>query len=427
VEVEAFEKAPKSIGRNKAFVVGIIVIIFLLGAVAYGAYLYYSYYSLSNTTLTEDTISNICSVIFPYRNKTKLNVSRTLVVKSDAQREKFKLLFGRKTFDSLINKLGGEVASYSLSKNENKIAFIYVETAEGDEEQKTDTAFVYDFTTGTLTSVHTMKEISSGDVGYTLSLVDVGFSPDGNLLAITTSTGLNIYDLKTGTIKEIFDTGMKEEGIGGVWAYHSPEFSGDGSKILLSKGFWEGIGYMIYDLKENKVIELPYGGYVLGSYVEGWYKDSLIVQRAIEEGTSEFFIVSPDNLESERELVSVETDDFSVRAEIFNGDIYFVTSRSVASGFYSCNNIGRVVEVTARYENLSRFNIETGKLEELLLLDATRYSGVRDPSYRIYSFANHVIGEDEVIVLGVLIGDGDNPLNLAILGTDPLILGELGY
>ncbi len=383
--------------------------------------LYYPRISTQQKLPATVTTSEYCSVSDPYKNKTELNVLGTRVVTSPAQQQKFGLLFGRRTFEDLVG-MDGEVSTFSLSVDENKIAFIFT-------QDKTDTVFIYDFATNNLTNVYTLKETEVGDVGYTIKLTDVSFSRDGKLLAITSSTGLMIYDLEKKTVEEAFSTEIKEPGIGGVWGYSNPEFSGDGSKILLSKGYWEGVGYIIYDLKENKTLELPYGGYIYGSYVMGRYGDKLLVQETGDETESNvnFFIVDPNNLENKINLISINTDNFSVPTNFVGDDIYFITQERAPTGRHACNNIGQVNEVTAEYETLNKFNIQTGKTEKLLTLDATRFSGVIDPSYSIYSFDDYIVGDERLVVLRVQIGSGQWPVDLVITNTNPLTLNELGY
>ena len=87
------------------------------------------------------------------------------------------------------------------------------------------------------------------------------FSPDGQILAYGYK-GLNLYDVSTGTSKLVIEDQMEESSSGSrlsMEVYWPERYSPDGTKLLLTLGFYEGTSSAIYDPARNSLVQLTGG------------------------------------------------------------------------------------------------------------------------------------------------------------------------
>lgn len=106
------------------------------------------------------------------------------------------------------------------------------------------------------------------------SLRDISFSPDSNILVITTSSEIFLY--QNNKISTVYIKDKSDEATHRDYSYERPVFSPNMRKIIIEIGRYEGSTYAVLDLDTSKFIRLPYHAYVSGTTVEWYDNDSLL-------------------------------------------------------------------------------------------------------------------------------------------------------
>lgn len=194
-----------------------------------------------------------------------------------------------------ITDSGQSVCSYSVSANNSLIAYVtgeeimdenydshflpgsvYVYSYDKDETQK-----IYDLKPEFNYSIP--KSYSGFYKRYAFGIEDVGVSQDGTKVAIITTNSLLLYDVPSSNLKEVYRFPLpfsKDFRGWEILSYYAPVFSPDNSKILFSKGLWEGWSYGFVDLSSNSARDLPYSGatdFASGEKVLGWFDNSRLL------------------------------------------------------------------------------------------------------------------------------------------------------
>ncbi len=153
-----------------------------------------------------------------------------------------------------LTQSNGGVVTYAQSPSTPHVAYIH-----GQKKSNTSgytwiepyQVFIINTETNKTTSIYSMAP--SRPVGASLEfqdqLQDLSFSADGELLAITTSQSLFIYNTTNSTLTQIFSLPYEgRDTVSGIFSYSHPRFSPDKTKLLLKIGYFEGGSSMVVDL-----------------------------------------------------------------------------------------------------------------------------------------------------------------------------------
>jgi len=335
-----------------------------------------------NSYPTPALTSNVKCEKYTYQHQNNFKIAEPIFA-TKAEYEKINRVFDLSKIVNSLTKTDDEYVlnshSPSLSQSGTMVAYL---TSKGETEE-TEVRYVhlYSFDTKENSIVYqfTTKTFPN-DFDYNHEIVDVGFSNDEQTLAITLSNGMYLYNIKTRGLTEafLFPGYKKSERIDGVWSYSSPRFSNDDSKIILTRGYWEGGDDVLFDTVTKQIVELPYKSYGVGTYTLGWYKNNMIVRETnLNESKEDVVrIVSyPSMVESTLLRFEGSTDSPSI---YINGDVlYVLKSKRVPSGQKVCHNKGSLYEVDSRLETLSVINLDTKEKKDVLTVDATHSSGTK--------------------------------------------------
>ncbi|MDX1377619.1 MAG: hypothetical protein R3307_02130 [Anaerolineales bacterium] len=84
------------------------------------------------------------------------------------------------------------------------------------------------------------------------------FSPDGQIIAFS-YRGLNFYSLASGATNLVIENQLNDLGNGGIFPkelYSPARYSPDGTKLLVTLGYYEGASSAIYDLASGALVRL---------------------------------------------------------------------------------------------------------------------------------------------------------------------------
>jgi len=430
---------------NRLFIFGFLLLIILLfaGSLYFGLRIKDGYKPTVNrnnqlrpdNTITLQSLNSQkggCEVEEEYKNTTSLNVTGTKQITNQMDIDKLNAYY-KNQYLAQLAKVNGTIINTDWNTTENKVAFILEQELEGDKKKRS--VNLYDHKNNTVTNVYESENIPRGNSGdYFLQIEDIGFSDDGNLLAITTSTGALTYGLITEKITKLFDNGPKKENTWGIYSYFEPSLSPDNSLLIISTGYYEGRGIVLFDIKNNKLTDLEYGAYVEGTLFEDWYENKMLIQRynigEYWEKTGpgdDYFLVDPKNKSEEKLFFDKPSNDFYYT--LLDGDyLYFIQETEKPSGLYACNNIGEKLEVYTKENVLYRYDIRSKELEKIMRTDATRWSGVEDLDYKIDSVQTHLLEGKKAIIAKVIVNEKyEDPIYYLISEEKPFTLTEIKF
>ncbi|HLC93524.1 MAG TPA: hypothetical protein VJG85_00745, partial [Patescibacteria group bacterium] len=369
---------------NRLFIFGFLLLIILLfaGSLYFGLRIKDGYKPTVNrnnqlrpdNTITLQSLNSQkggCEVEEEYKNTTSLNVTGTKQITNQMDIDKLNAYY-KNQFLAQLAKVNGTVIEMDFNSDETIAAFIMEQEIEGEKKKRS--VNIYDFNNNTVSKIYE-SEVVPGDTSgfYFLKIEDLGFSGNDQFLAITTSTGVLVYNFTTAKTTKLFDDPI-EEGFFRVWSYFDPSFSPDNNLIILSTGYFEGRGLVLFDIKNNKLIDLEYNAYVSGTLFEGWYGDKILVQNYNTEeyleddkARDDYFLVNPVNTSDKVLFFDKPSKEFFYT--LLDGDylhFIFVQELGKPSGFYACNNIGEKQEVYAKEDVLYRYNVKSKELVEIM-------------------------------------------------------------
>lgn len=291
-----------------------------------------------------------------------------------------------------------------LNLNVNKFAFISTdeEKRHSNGDSYTRSVYIYDIGSKEEKKIYQFKSFQYDNQEYVHELEDLGFSEDGDFLAITTSESLILHDLKTGNQTKVFQNTrrLSNKSIGGIWGYERPRFSPDNSRIIVSSQYYEGNGTYLINVKSKTFKKLPYDFY---DDVIDWYGDKMIVTKKthnpinpgeVEKTLTRIYLVSPDSLKEE--LIGNLNGDFYGKKIIdkdYKNFLIGTTSYVANEGFINCYS-GRPDPFFTYYFDLVLFNLETGENKVLMSVDHNNSKGKKDGT----AISNSDIFEGKVFV-----------------------------
>jgi hypothetical protein len=356
---------------------------------------------VSRTVLPTDHLNSTdkqkCAEL-KYTNKTNYKIGGNMVV-NNTDKFQIKLSLGSDDLNKILNE-DTYVDTFDFHPETQMVAYITGQRYPGNDYENTRKVILYNLKTDEKKTIY-QKENEKRGVEFVDSLADVGFSKDGNLLAITTSESLMLYNVAENILTNSFTKERNDKGIGGIWGYYNPRFNNGNTKILLDLGFWEGKGVAIYHLVSNQLTTLPYTGYATGASVVNWYNGKLLLTKWGEPDSgsvnisSNFYLVTLPEL-TEEFLFRTGTD--WTPSLLHNNLLYVLSETNESSNEWVCNNVGEAYKVTTKYQNLYKYDIPANQLTKLLTVDATESSGVPG-EYKIGGFnIISINGKDRLLV-----------------------------
>jgi len=130
---------------------------------------------------------------------------------------------------------------------------------------KIDNAYIYTLKNGQVRKIYTLTQESTiADCLNTLDSVQI--SPNGRFVALTTQKELRLYETESGNLISTYPLPQQNM----LCSYNIHSFSPDTKKILLLKGFWEGLGAVIVELNTGQITDSQFFAYMGGPVARGW-------------------------------------------------------------------------------------------------------------------------------------------------------------
>lgn len=338
-----------------------------------------------------------------YKHQNNFTISNPISVSSE-EYSKIDRVFNVIDVVKEISEANGKRISYSyypsLSPSGDMVAYIIPEGSL--DEVETIYVYLYLFETKENRLVYQLDtKTFPDDLDYTQGIEDVGFSNDEQTLAITLSNGMYLYDIDTSELTEafLFPGYKNEKGIDGIWSYGRPLFSNDDTKIVLSRGYYEGSDNILFDTVTKQIVELPYRGYVTGSSVVGWYKNNLIVEEnhLNEEKQDEARLVLYPSL-TESSIVKFNGSSDVPRYYLQESNLFVTKTYRIPSGQEVCDNKEKPYEVDSRMQTLSAINLDTKVERDIITVDSTNASGTKKGVTLFGEYVTPINGKNELIM-----------------------------
>jgi hypothetical protein len=246
---------------------------------------------------------------------------------------------------------------YEASTNNSIIVYANKEKPTNNEYTLPNSVYIYFLQTEETKIIYELKPQVVPDTEYYISIRDIGISADGTKVAITTNDSLFLYDVLSGSLKEIFSYPVKFPTTEvPILAFTSPTFSPDNSKLFFHKGYIEGGSYGWVDLTTKKVTNLPYSGYISGKRIIAWFDNSSLI---IDE-----YEMDPPSSLSSKILVERLLDQTQLNFLVnFNG--------STSSIIYVNNKLYAIKENNTIVE----FDLNTKKLRDTYINKEDHFNG----------------------------------------------------
>ncbi|OGC45363.1 hypothetical protein A2V49_00700 [candidate division WWE3 bacterium RBG_19FT_COMBO_34_6] len=354
-----------------------------------------------------------CESLKKYENKTDLNIIGREVVKDENEKIILNLISTR-TMD-LPDGQQGKIVAFDIDSKNNKIAYILGVDPIDKNEYIFENRVVYisDLLDGSTTKVYETEDILGESPDRSDGLTAIGFSDDGDVLAVTTFDRIYSYNIsdKDLSLLHEYTTGRSGPGYS---AYTNPVFSPDNNYLLITEGHYEGFTDMVFDINKEEFLDITFGGYVLGTDAVGWYGNRLIVHEYGEFDTGNFtedskaYFIDPQN-PFEKESVWESKDGGNQSLYISGDHLYYSYETSKTGGEYACNNIKMKYEITSQFSNLSRLNLKTGEDKKILTIDSTESSGVDAPNYELFVYGSYYLKGVEQLLMEIR-HDGKEPI-----------------
>jgi hypothetical protein len=214
-----------------------------------------------------------------------------------------------------------------------------------------------------------------------LAIRDFAFSPDGKLLAITTTTSVNVYDISTKKLKTVYSVDEETIGNSVFFGFYNPVFSDNNELLIVLEAYYEGSSSKVLDLGSAKFLDISGGSYTSGEEFVGWYNNKLISYRFNFEGEevkkepNSLFLVNPRNAEDKKLIKDFSATADSPKIEnllpngfmVYDGNIYFIAREQTDKKIVFCNN----QPLSIRSESLHKINLATLQDEVVLRKDTT--------------------------------------------------------
>ncbi len=226
-----------------------------------------------------------------------------------------------------ITKTDGSIYAFDYSYSREKVAYI-TGTKKTNENNYTniepESVHLYSLDTSSDATIYRLTPKILAGNGYSEQIIAIKFSPDGSILAITTTDSMYFYDVQGGSLQKVFSKPTDlSAGIGSrVYGYHDPLFSPSNSYVVLEAGYYEGSGQDVVNISTGEVTDLPYSSYSSGEVVLGWVSEThfIIAEFESEKPISLYKVAFPS---LEKKLITNVNYSFS-QGFLYNDHAYIV-------------------------------------------------------------------------------------------------------
>jgi hypothetical protein len=355
-----------------------------------------------------------------YKNLTQLNPTGEINLKDSNE------------IQNIVNKISDDDKSILadvenadnikyLDENNSMVAYILATTSDN---KYSEAVYLYSQVSKEKNKVFELKDLPVTDTDLPeYNIKSVGFRDDNKYLYITTRNEVYEYSIESSKLQKIINTDMKElgEDLGsGIYGYYFEGVSPDNKYLVIGEGYWEGRTSILYDLEKRDWVEgVELSRYTGGSNILGWYQGKLLVYTSnsynaqkVDSGYLYFLDIESPTIEDK--ILTIDSE-YGIDGFIENDDFYFLDDERNYTGICVPNNVGDYLEVETSYEILSKINLKTKNVEEILRVDATNWAGVEDPNFHISNFKiTPINGEDTLVVLISKDNDDKNPQIFAV-------------
>ena len=188
-----------------------------------------------------------------------------------------------------------------------------------------------------------------------LQITDISLSPDNNLIAITTSDSILIYDIKKDSLSKLYTE--NEPADTSYTIFDEVKFSPDQKHLLITKLHYEGQSTIIFNLDNNTITDTGYFGYGYGVLALDWLSSDKLIGLTYGSGKDYLFWFTPDNFDKK---FLFQTGYLSSQT-IFDPDsqkTYYTTNDN--SLFYYSIKTGQSVPIE-KIEGFSLFGLSDDK------------------------------------------------------------------
>jgi hypothetical protein len=260
-----------------------------------------------------------------------------------------------------ITNTNGTVYKFVYSEDTNTLAYIkgISKRSSPDAEPYLDPESVYvQKVDGSPKLIQTLTPSPEPNSDYRYRITDIAFTPDGRQLMVTTNQELSLWDFdpEPELISEF--SLPKQEGPGGrgqIFYYGDPRLSPDGSKVLLTKGYYEGASNSIVDLSTKKVTGLDNSSYVLGEYYVDWLPGNKLLSFEYGDMTT-----------------GTPSSSFNIYSSSNNKEKSYKFNKNVNDSILIGNNLYSVVTNSTDYSSgekyLVAFNTDNGAIKTVATL-----------------------------------------------------------
>ncbi len=295
---------------------------------------------------------------------------------------------------------GPPIFAFDYHPETGRVAYIvgYEQPADYNTAQLAPThAHLVDLSTGQYTQILELPTQWFPHALFVRELEDVGFSPDGSLLAITSSESLWVYELASGQLSQVFSFPVTEGVFPEVYAYENPLISPDHRYVILKQLYMEGGHNALADLSSpGQVTKLSdFLLWVGGKEAVAWLSpDRLLVEDKVESSTDARGYQVSIQIVGFPDLAMIQSFDFTGGALALTTRLHQGAAFVLFQIFEPSDEVRGNYRVYYDHRYLYRLDLDTGERTLLYDLIGTQHS---NSSY----LSNFVVLNDEALVLEI--------------------------
>lgn len=350
------------------------------------------------TPVAHETPSPTCEGL-KYINQTPINFSKTVTLDKNTE-QRVRLMMGDATFFQQL--IGSPEKIYTLKYEDSIKAVAYITGKDPDEDPTAKrSAHLYDLTTGQDKEIFVYHSNKIGEqkqgVGYD-SLSDLAFSPDFKEIYMTTNAQIWKYTISTATLDPFFSDQSEIN----TSVFLEPLLSPDRNNMLLSIGHYEGSSSKMLNVSTKELKQMPFGGYVVGTYPIAWYGSDILALKygsgiSGDEDQDGFCLFSSSGDEKECFKSPELFEIYGTNLNHQKNSITYIATKEENSNQIVCNNVNDPYTIVTVYKNVNRLDLATKQTKTFLNFDSTDSSGAPHELDIFQSVSLDINGEEKVI------------------------------
>jgi hypothetical protein len=392
-ELELSETIPKKevVGKHSNFRLGISV--FLLCAIL-GVGLFNRLMNprvpqntsprLSTTSVTPTTAID-CNK-YKYQNQTQLDLTKTVSVPANLKNQ---ILLKMENEEYIKKLIGRNEGVKKIKYHEPTQQIAYITGLEGYEDPTGFMiAHLFDVKTGIDKEVFRFqsKKIPQDQMLEVDQLRNVGFSPDGKEIFITSNSVIWGYTIDSEQLREIYTNSDPKS----MSAFKEPYLSPDKNTLLIMLGYYEGFGSATVSLSNGAYKKLPFDGYVYGKLPLGWYGQDIVVNHyGYDEKNPRVCLHSVTGTEKKC-YPGFTPETFQSFVKFSDNHVIYIETREEISDQQVCAGYNNLIKARTNFTTVYDLDLAKSSLTPLLSVDSTGTWETTDksiPNYSVYQTA----------------------------------------